>query len=353
MSGNFVQRGEPALYPKFKRVAAAVESGADMVLELPVSWAMSTAQNFALGAVTQLYRADCEKIAFGSESGDIKSLEKCADILISDKFSSLVKSDLKKKIPFAYARENAAVALGADKNIFKNPNDNLGTEYIVAAKKAGFDIKFECIKRQGAFHDKKSDHEFKSSSEIREMILSGKSEVAKSAVPKSAKFILSEEHSDTRYLERPILAVLRSKNEEYFKSLPDITEGLDRLLYNSLKKAAGLKELFSLLQTKRYPLARLRRLVISAFLGIDNSFFLKPPPYLRILGIGKLNEPLLKSHDCPVLSKISDIKNFDERSKKIFDLECTAADLYGLSFKNPLLCGSEYKTPLYKGEKNG
>ena len=74
MSGNFVQRGEPALYPKFKRVAAAVESGADMVLELPVSWAMSTAQNFALGAVTQLYRADCEKIAFGSESGDIESL---------------------------------------------------------------------------------------------------------------------------------------------------------------------------------------------------------------------------------------------------------------------------------------
>lgn len=350
MSGNFVQRGEPAIYPKFQRVAAAVNCGADIVLELPVSWAMSTAQNFALGAVSQLEKAGCEKIIFGSESGDIKSLIKCADILLSDKFSSLVKSELKKKIPFPYARESAAVQLGANKNIFKNPNDNLGTEYILAAKKLGLEIDFECIKRQGSLHDKTSDCEFKSSSQIREMIYSENLEEAEKSIPDCAGTVLKSAHFEPKLFNRPVLAVLRSKNAEYFKNLPDATEGLDRLLYNSVQKATGTRELLNLLQSKRYPTARLRRLVLSAFLGIDNSFFLKPPPYLRILGISGSCFEFFKRSDFPVLSKISDLNSFDEDSKRVFNLEAKAADLYGLGFKDPLPCGSEYTAHIYKGE---
>lgn len=352
MSGNFVQRGSSAIYPKALRVKAAIDSGADIVAELPVFWAMSTAQNFALGAVTQLKRAGCKKIVFGSESGDIEKLCLTAEILLSEDFNFSVKSELKKGVTFAKARENAAKALGADSELLSNPNDNLGIEYIIAAKKAGYDLDFECLKRFGAKHDEETEHEFKSGSQIRNYIISGDINSAKAAMPESSHFLLNTPFADERLLERAVLAVLREKNADYFSALPDISEGLDRLFFAAVKKSGTINELMINLKSKRYTLARIRRLIFSAFLGFDNDFFLKNPPYIRILGFNKktVKNPFEQKPDCPVLSKVSEIAKLDERCKKIFGLEAKASDLYALAFKNPYRCGLEYKYKIYKGE---
>lgn len=352
MSGNFVQRGGPAVYPKSLRVKAAIDCGADIVLELPVSWAMSTAQNFALGAVTQLKRAGCKKIVFGSESADIERLYHTADILLSEDFNFLVKSEIKKGVTFAKARENAAKTLGADFKLLSSPNDNLGIEYIIAAKKSGYDIAFECVKRLGAMHDEKSEHEFKSGSQIRDFIISGDINSAKAAMPESSHFLLSTPFADEKLLERAILAVLREKDADYFSALPDISEGLDRLFFTAVRKSGTISELTGNLKSKRYTLARIRRLIFSAFLGLDNEFFLKKPPYLRILGFNKktVKKPFEEKPDCPVLSKAADIEKLNRNCKMVFGLEAKAADLYALAFKNPHECGLEYKYKIYKGE---
>ncbi len=352
MSGNFVQRGSIAIYPKALRAKAAIDSGADIVLELPVSWAMSTAQNFALGAVTQLKRAGCKKIVFGSESADIEKLYLISEILLSEDFNFLVKSEIKKGVTFAKARENAAKALGADFKLLSNPNDNLGIEYIIAAKKSGYDFEFECIKRFGANHDEKTEHEFKSGSQIRDFIISGDINSAKAAMPESSHFLLNTPFADEKLLERAILAVLREKDADYFSALPDISEGLDSLFFAAVKKSGTISELTGNLKSKRYTLARIRRLILSAFLGLDNEFFLKKPPYLRILGFNKktVKKPFEEKPDCPVLSKAADITELDRNCKKVFGLEAKAADLYALAFKAPHECGLEYKYKIYKGE---
>ena len=142
ISGNFVQRGDVAIVSKQQRAKFALLCGADIVAEMPVLWSMSTAQNFALCGVWQLYNLGCDKIVFGSECGDIDALKNAADILTSDGFFDLAAQKAKSGVTFAVAREQAAIDLGIDFTLLRNPNDNLGIEYITAAKKLNLPIEF-------------------------------------------------------------------------------------------------------------------------------------------------------------------------------------------------------------------
>ena len=153
ISGNFVQRGDVAIISKQQRAKFALLCGVDIVAELPVLWSMSTAQNFALGGVWQLYNLGCQKIVFGSECGDIDALINAADVLNSDGFFEKVSEKAKSGVTFAVAREQAAAELGVDISLLQNANDNLGIEYISAAKKLNLPIEFHCLKRLGAMHD--------------------------------------------------------------------------------------------------------------------------------------------------------------------------------------------------------
>ena len=135
ISGNFVQRGDVAIISKQQRAKFALLCGADIVAEMPVLWSMSTAQNFALCGVWQLYNIGCDKILFGSECGDIDALIHAADVLYSDGFFNKVTDKAKSGVTFAVAREQAAQEMGVDFKLLRNPNDNLGIEYILAAKK--------------------------------------------------------------------------------------------------------------------------------------------------------------------------------------------------------------------------
>ena len=353
ISGNFVQRGECAALEKETRTKFALKCGVDIVAELPVLWSMSTAANFALGGVWQLYSLGCEEIIFGSECGDIEKLKKTADILCSDEFFALLTKKVNGALTFATAREEAAVELGADISLFKNPNDNLGIEYIIAAKKLILPISFRCIKREGAAHDSKCvSGDFVSASYIREQLADGNIAFAERFMPTCLHGALSERNiADGRKLHTAILSVLRTKTADDFKDLPDMSEGLHNRLEFAVRAAVSYEDLPAQLKSKRYTLSRVRRIILSAFLGLDNEFFMRKPPYVRLLGASESGiAELSKGTLYEIITKPAQIKELGGDAQKVFDTECRATDIFTLALKVPLEAGLEYKRKFLKSE---
>lgn len=354
ISSNFVQRGDCAIFEKRIRAKSALVCGADIVVEMPVLWSMSTAQNFALCGVAQLMQMGCDKIIFGSESGDIDALRNCAEILLSKEYEQAIKEKLKSGKTFASIRQETAESLGAPKGILATANNNLAIEYIIAGKKLGFSGEFLTVKRQGAMHDTKDIGEFVSASLIREKLQLGEYDFAKEFVPKELHcFIEKDNISDIKNIEKAVLAVLRTKRKDDFKSLPDISEGIENKLFSAVSLAESLDILYNEIKVKRYTLSRIRRLVLSAFLGIDNEFFLKKPPYARVLGFSKIGEKHLKNvakENEKIVLCVSEIEKLGSDAQKVFECECKATDLYCLSLPKALPCGLEYTSKIIKTE---
>lgn len=356
LSGNFAQRGEPTILSKQKRAEAALRCGVDLVVEIPVPWSMSTAQNFALGGVSQLAAIGCENLCFGSECADLGTLLKAAELEDHPDYHERLTAQLKTGISFATARENVAKELGFPYEVFEHPNDTLAVEYIMAAKKIGWNANFIPVKREGAPHDSDIPVEnYISASLLREYLRKEKIGFAERYMPLELRGFLNPQIlSDSTRLETAILAVLRSKTMDDFRRLPDISEGIENKLIFSVQVAQNLEDLYRAIKSKRYPLARVRRMVYAAFLGIDDSFFSKRPPYVRVLGFSKSGEEALKNVtvcDIPVVTRISQLKEADEFSSLTFSTECRATDLYALTFDPPLVCGNEYKMKLLKTEE--
>lgn len=348
ISGNFVQRGDTAVASKEIRAKSALLCGADLVCELPVLWSMSTAQNFALGGISALLNLGCDTVMFGSEAGEITPLTETADILLSDEFSLALNKYLSAGITFAAARQKAAEDLGAPIGILDKPNNNLGIEYIIASRRFGADLQFKTVKRLGAPHDSAGLDDFVSASFLREKLITGDREIAKKYMPEKILHLYKEDNlSDISRIETGILSILRTKTAEDFKKLPDLSEGVENRLYSAIRVAIDLKSLYNELKVKRYPLARIRRLVFSAALGFDNSFFMKPLPYVRVLGKSADGDSVLKTakgiSKIPIVTKISRISELGEDAQKVFQTECRATDLFSLSLKKPQECGKEYK----------
>ena len=354
ISGNFVQRGDVAIISKQQRAKFALLCGVDIVAELPVIWSMSTAQNFALGGVWQLYNLGCQKIVFGSECGDIDALINAASVLNSDGFFERVTQKAKSGVTFAVAREQTAAEMGVDFTLLRGANNNLGIEYILAAKKLNLPIEFHTIKRLGAGHDSSEiDDGFVSSSFIREELLKGNIGYTERFMPREIRGIINPEHiADIKRLENAILYSVRTKTTDDFKNLPDISEGLENKIYFSARVATRLDELYNMIKTKRYTMARIRRLVLSAFLGLDNQFFMTTPPYVRVLGFSNQGVMHLKKPQgiIPVVTRSLQIKQLGEDAQKVFDAECRATDIYNLCLNEPLECGSEQKMKIIKTE---
>ena len=355
ISGNFVQRGDVAIISKQQRAKFALLCGVDIVAELPVLWSMSTAQNFALGGVWQLYNLGCQKIVFGSECGDIDALINAADVLNSDGFFEKVSEKAKSGVTFAVARENAAQEMGVDFTLLRGANNNLGIEYILAAKKLNLPIEFHTIKRLGAGHNSNEiDDGFVSSSFIREELLKSNIGYTERFMPREIRGIINPEHiADIKRLENAILCSLRTKSANDLKNLPDISEGLENKIYFSARVATSLDELYNMIKTKRYTMARIRRLVLSAFLALDNRFFMTTPPYVRVLGFNSNGLEHLKTPQgiIPVITRALQIKNLYDDAIKVFETECRATDIYNLALGVPLECGSEQKMKLLKAEE--
>lgn len=347
MSGNWVQRGDTGIISKFARTRQALECGVDLVAELPTFWAMATAQKFAKGSIEILENLGIETLIFGSECGDIERIIKTAYCVRSQEFSRFMREMLNIGMTPAKARESAVETICGNGELLRSPNDTLAVEYISAAKSLNSKMRFVAVKRQGTDHD--SDQavgEFCSASALREMILSGNLSEAKRYMPEKSFEILYEQFqngkvSDLKAMEKTILTALRTMTPAEYKQLPDISEGIENRLYMAARVSATLPQLLDNAATKRYTNARLRRLILSAFLKAKSDDIPTSVPYIRILGCNAVGADVLKdaraNSKLPVIMRSTALKG-----DKTFEFEARASDIYTLSQAVPDPCGSEF-----------
>lgn len=362
MSGNFVQRGNFAVADKLARAAAAVQSGADLVLELPVPWALSSAEGFAAGAAEILKAAGIiTHLVFGSESGDAAPMIRCAEVLCSETFPERLREELKKGDSFPAARQRALRGLVSeeDEAALSRPNDTLGVEYCKALRGSG--IQPVAVPRRGAGHDSAAVEDgLVSASAIRALLRQGEEETALSFMAPAMAAAYRAEREAGRApagiwnCERAVLARLRFLEEADWAALDLGNEGLYRRFARSAGSAASLAELLETVKTKRYPLARLRRMVFRAYLGLPPA---PPerPAYLRVLAANPRGTALLagmrKTASLPVLTKPAAVRRLSEEARRLFELEARADRLYALACPDPAAVPDERRTgPVIVGE---
>ena len=350
MSGNFVQRGEAAVFSKWARAKQALLCGADLVVELPGPWAVAGAERFALGGVSLLKALGADRIGFGSECGSVELLRQAADALSSPRLYEEMHKELAGGASFASARQSACSRLfgAGTASLLSAPNNILGIEYLKAVKRMDAGMTPETVARIGSAHDSSSPSgRTASSSWIRRRLLAGGS--IEGYVPAQAYAVMKSEAengrapADLSRLEPAILATMRSLDKSRLSSLPDLSEGLENRVYAASRKAGSLPELYGLIKTKRYPLARIRRIVLSCFLGLDSTLCQGLPPYLRVLGIGRGGAEILQSAKriaaVPILTRRADAGTLDSRSLRLFNWEEKASDLFALCMPRPVPCG--------------
>ena len=354
MSGNFVQRGSVAIMDKRARAKAALSDGVDLVLELPVPWAVSTAELFARGGLSVLAGLGCvDSLAFGCETADGELLQKAAEAVCDIKVHDLIKDELEGGITYAAARENAVRKLYGDEiaDVISKPNNILAVEYLKAMKSVGTSFNVMPIKRNGAEHDSlKENGEFSSASALRIMLERG-DERAFEFMPESSvsEFKRLEKVGRAPVAiddsERAILSRLRMLSAEDIKEAPDVSEGLENRIYNAIQSATSLEELYSIVKTKRYTHSRIRRIITALYLGIAPQDALHKVPYIRVLGFNEQGREILKlakdKASLPIIMKSSQSYELPEYGKHIFDLECKATNLYNLATPRILPCGTE------------
>lgn len=342
MSGNFVQRGEPAVFHHSVRAKAALSAGVDLILQLPVPYAVSGAQSFARAGIEILDAFGCDRLVFGSECGDPDIINETAEAVYSDEIKPIIANELKKGISFASARENALRAINpAYADIIKSPNNILGVEYAAAIQRIDSKMKPVTFMREGAAHDSADgDSDIASASLIRSKILGG--EDWSRYVPDSSVYS-DADYADILNAERAVLYAMRTANAEKLADAPDVSEGIENRIISAAKQAKSLEELYALAKTKRYSHARIRRIIIDYFLGITAGELKIPVPYIRVTGFNSKGAELIKSKKCrlPVITKAADIASLSEDAQRIFSAECRAGDIYALCGNTVNPCGSE------------
>ena len=355
MSGSFVQRGEPAIYSKHGRAAMALESGADLVLELPAPWSMASAERFAAGAVSILKSLGLPMtLSFGSECGDVDRLRAVAEALDSPAAAAAVSAQLAAGVSYAAARESALrLIMGAEADLLRGPNNILAVEYLKSIRRldAGA-ISAMTIPRQGAGHDGPEEGNTASASRLRELIKAGQPVAA--FVPASAVRIMEEERARglgpifPEGLESAALYRLRTMTEEEYAALPDATEGLWRRLMEAGRSQSSLDAVLAAVKTKRYAMSRLRRMVMAALIGLTAAEQLSPPPYIRVLGANARGVAVLRRAgdvtEKPIITKPAAVRKLEPQARAVFLREAMATDIRSLAAQPPLPAGLDWTT---------
>lgn len=313
MSGNYVQRGEMAVYNKYTRARKAVENGADLVIEIPTISSIQSAQGYAKAGVKIIEATGiCDSIAFGVENDDIEKLKEIANEIIEK--DDEIKAELEKGVSYPVARQNVIKS-----PLLDSPNNILAIEYLTYTK-----LNPVAVKRIGKGHD--SDDSEYSASEIRKGL------------------DIDSIHS-LKYVENAILYKLRTMTASDFAQIEDVSEGLENRIEACVKEATSLEQLYDGIKTKRYTHARIRRIILRAFLGITKNIDTEPK-YLHILAFNDKGRELLaqmkKSSKMPIITKYGNID--DNETKELFDLECRFTDIYNLACKDKKPCGQEQKS---------
>ncbi|MDO5150858.1 MAG: nucleotidyltransferase [Oscillospiraceae bacterium] len=355
MSGNFVQRGDVAVISKFERAKAAVQNGVDLVLELPVPYALSSAEGFASAALYILNSIGCvDELSFGSECGNIDTLVEAAKASMACSESP----QLRKLLDSGYSYPSAVHELAEQQygkalgDLFGSANNILAIEYIKAISNLNSRIKPFTVKRKNAGHDQTDVIEnFASASFIRQNV---KDITYSDLMPKSMFQTLSAavangETASIANLEKAIMYRMRTITPAQLRNVPDVGQGLEYRIYEA-RSASTVQEMMEQIKTKRYTMSRIRRIFINALLGITKDDIKTPPAYARILAVNERGTDILaiakqksRLHMSTSLAKLSEINAVTER---FAELESFSTDIYNLALDKPGAVGTDYRAKI-------
>lgn len=328
LSGNFVQRGAPALADKWSRARMAVAAGADLVLEIPVWFVLRSAEGYARAGVSILAACGASSLSFGSESGSLADLGRLASWLEKPGAQAAIRRGLARGIPYAAAIQQAAGACRPSfASLLQGPNNVLGLEYLRALAKTA--ITPHTLKREeGGIR----------AGQVRRLLGLGREDEAFAHIPPDAAPILRAALAGAGLrgaedFTQGIFYALTRLGAPGIKALPACSEGLENRVCRALAQSSSLAELLAAIKSKRYPLVRLQRLVFQALLGFESYSYTGPVPYLRVLAVaprGKELLPRLARSGVPLLYSARDIPRLDPAAKKLLDLDLLAEKVYRL-----------------------
>jgi predicted nucleotidyltransferase len=362
MSGNFVQRGEPAMLNKWIRSEMAVRNGVDLVLELPFVYACNSAEIFAKGAVGLLDGLGCvDSICFGSEAGEIEPLSHIADLLNEETpdFSLNLKEKMGEGLSYPKARQEALADIVGKgvADILSSPNNILGIEYLRELKRLNSSIHPFTIKRESALIDQVNEEDkIAGATAIRRLIDEGRLSDACEYLPKSSLDIFNNNLSGLAQLESfkaLIIYSIISKSKEELANVYSITEGLENKIIKSAKEASSIAELIALIKSKRYTETRIRRILMHTLMNLSrdkmNKILEENQMYTRILAFNNKGADLLKmikKEECsniPVITNISKESDRLDYCMDLFNYDVLATDIYNLVVSNRVYEESDYR----------
>lgn len=308
MSGNYVQRGDIAVFDKKFRAEIAVANGADLVLELPASFSLQPAELFARNAVFLLNSLGCiDAVSFGTESENIEILKRLADFLSdeSEEYKAALIHSFEAGNSFPSARSYAVrTVLGVEyEEVLKQPNNILAVEYLKALKYFGSAAKPFAVTRVGAAHNGEMDGGFASAAHIRSLMEAGE---------EVSEFLPHADYPRAKHIEnfgRAIIADLCRKSAAEIAKTPEVSEGLENRIKSAVQDSRSFEELVCKIKTKRYTESKIRRILISSYLGIERVGL---PPYVHILAFNETGQKILnaakKTAELPIIKNTSQAK---------------------------------------------
>ena len=354
MSGNYVQRGEPAIIDKFKRAEAAIYGGADIVIELPMPFSCQNAEMFALAAVKELKKLSIDSISFGCENDNSKLLEKIAGLQLSPKFNNYVKEEMKKGLSYPSAMSNALESvLGNEADAVYSPNNVLSVEYIKSAMKLNLSLEYYPVRRLGMNHnDVEASGPFHSASFIRKHIIEGsysKLKLTEKSVRMIEKFYAEHKkyNSLNNYLDFLYYKII---NTPELDKIYEVKEGLDNKILSQVYKHNNIDDFIMSLKSKRYTYSRLRRSLLNILLEIKaddiTDIMSDCNDYVKVLSFNNTGRKAIKyakSNGIKVINRYSDYKKYDLNPEKlkIFNITNRSSNIYYLPLENRKI-NSEY-----------
>lgn len=370
ISGNFVQRGDTSIVNKWAKAKMAMENGADLVIELPTIYSISSAENFAEGAVKILNSLEIvDTISFGMEADDTAVLNNIANVLYTEpkEYTTMLLHELQKGNSFPKARENALMMYLNDikkyANVLTGSNNILGIEYLKALKKTKSHMMPVGIKRQKVlYHDEYMVDEFASATAIRKMLRTRQFDDIRNAMPRSSYRILGEELKQGHYVidlskfDKEIIYTLRKMSQEEISNLPDVSEGLDTSIKNAADSCNTLEDLINFVKSKRFTQTRIQRILLYALLGIDKkqmAIAKKIDPYIRVLGFNEKGQKLISeiSRANPKLPIITSVKKYMDTAtnrnlKEMLNRDIFATNVYTLGYEMDSWANLDYTNKL-------
>ena len=357
VSGNFTQRGSTSLVDKWAKAEIAIKNGIDLVLELPLLYSISSAENFAEGAIKILDSLKIiDYLSFGSESGDISTLNIIADILYKEPkaYKNILSHELSKGLSFPKARDNALLMYLNDirkfSNVLSSPNNILGIEYLKALKKLKSPITPITVERYNAgYHDTTYNGNVASATAIRNIVKNNGWDILRKVVPKDTFSTLLEnikvEHvvPDLSVFEKQIIYNLRKMSIQEIAELPDVSEGLENAIKNAANSCNSVVEFLNIIKSKRYTNTRIQRILLYALLGItkkDMALSKKAIPYIRVLGFNNKGKYLISeiAKANPKLEIITSVKKYmdtsnNKNSKYMLEKDIWATNVYTIGYE--------------------